>query len=95
MRGEGGERCPEIEHAPRTAEGRAVMATLGRPGIWQRAGMDGTIAGLNLAEAMASLCDTVIDREFARALFMRAEQHFLPAYWQAKEANSKTEDEKS
>ena len=48
-------RCPEIENAPQTREGRAVAAILGRPGVWHRSGMDGVLSGLDWPAALASL----------------------------------------
>jgi hypothetical protein len=75
-----GERCPEFENAPRTIEGHAVMETLDRLGVWCRAGMSGTITGLDLNAAMGSLPDD-IDRDFARRLFVTAEGPFCTAIW--------------
>lgn len=75
-------RCPEIEYAPQTAEGRAVADILARQGIWKRGGMNGGLTGLDLPEAMASLSDE-LDRDLARRLFIAAENPYLAAWWAA------------
>lgn len=83
-----GERCPEIAHAPRTDEGRAVLAALDRIGVWRRAGMAGTLTGLDLVEAMASL-PAGMDADFARRLLLAAEAPFVAAWLQANKAEEK------
>jgi hypothetical protein len=63
---------------PRTREGVAVAHAIDRIGIWRRAGVAGTIVGLDLAEAQAVLprgCDV----EFAKRLFVVAEGAFCAA----------------
>ena len=61
-----GERCPEVEFAPRTQEGRAVLDAIGRSGVWRRAGMSGHIVGLDMREALGSM-PRGLDIDFARA----------------------------
>lgn len=70
------ERCPEIEHAPMTAEGRAVLEAIDRYGVWKRAGFGGQIYGLDLPEAMASV-PVGLDRDFVQRLFLCAEPGYL------------------
>jgi hypothetical protein len=77
--------CPEVEFAPVTAEGRAVLDVIDRHGVWKRAGMSGGLVGLDLAEAMASLPDG-LDRDRARSLLITAEAPYLAAWWEAEEA---------
>lgn len=55
-----------------------MLKTLDRPGVWRRAGLNGTITGLDLNEAMGSLPDA-IDRDFARELMAVAEGAFCTA----------------
>jgi hypothetical protein len=53
--------------------------------VWKRAGMNGHVVGLDLAEAMTSLPPT-LDLGLARRLFLIAERTFVPAWWrQARE----------
>lgn len=84
MKGVDGRRCPEFEHAPQTIEGRVVMSLLKkRLGVWYRLGMDGSPAGINLTEAIASMppeCDS--DR--ARALLIEAEAGYMDGYAEMK-----------
>lgn len=89
LRGDGGKLCPEIEHMPATAEGRAVAATLDRVGVWRYAGMSGILAGLDITEAMASV-PADCDPEKTRRLFVSAERAFV-AEWQ-KHQKSETTD---
>jgi hypothetical protein len=77
--------CPEIEFAPATHEGRAVLDVIDRPGVWKRAGMSGALVGLDLAEAMTSLPEG-LDRDRARSLLIAAEPSYLAAWWAAEEA---------
>jgi hypothetical protein len=81
----GGKFCPEVEFAPHTAEGRLVLAVLDRPGVWRFAAFSGALMGLDLAEAMASLPDS-IDRARARALFAAAEIAFVRAFHNRKDS---------
>jgi hypothetical protein len=74
-----GEFCPEIEFAPMTPEGIHVAAVLDRPGIWRRAGLGGSITGMDIAEARAAL-PPHLDSEFAARLLVAAELHFVNAY---------------
>jgi hypothetical protein len=97
LSGEGGEpdpfaqckRCPEIEYAPLTPEGRAVLQAIERVGVWKRVGMSAVVAGLDMAEAMASLPDGA-DREFAMRLFVIAEAAYVGA-WHAAQPKQKNE----
>lgn len=50
-----GERCPRIEFAPTSVEGQALGAALQSPGCWLRAGMGGTVTGLDMAQLLARL----------------------------------------
>ena len=75
-----GERCPEVEFAPRTPEGRAVIDAIGRSGVWKRAGMSGHIVGLDMREALGSMPGG-LDMDFARRLLLIAERFFVPAWW--------------
>jgi hypothetical protein len=45
--------------------------------------MSGVINGLDLGEAMASLPEQGLDRDFARRLFMTAEAVFVAAWLEA------------
>ena len=83
-----GERCPEIEYAPRTPEGRAVAEAIDRIGVWKRAGMSGQVVGLDLAEALAGL-PRGLDRQLCRRLLVIAEEFYLAAYWQREQAKDK------
>jgi hypothetical protein len=74
-----GKFCPEIEFAPQTPEGLFVAALLDRPGIWRRAGMSGSIAGMDIAEARATL-PAELANEFAIRLLVAAERNFVIAY---------------
>lgn len=85
------DRCPEIEYAPRTPEGRAVIAILERPGVWQWAGMSAALTGLDLAAALTSL-PQYCDVEFARGLLIEAEVAYVAAWW--RDAESRTEKKK-
>lgn len=49
---EDGSRCPRIEHAPLTVEGRAAWKAANRGGAWLRGGMNGALLGLNYADAL-------------------------------------------
>jgi hypothetical protein len=69
-------------------EGRAVADLMCRPGVWKRAGMDGALTGLDLAEAMASL-PRGLDRDLARRLLIAAEAAFFAAWWRAHEQTNK------
>jgi hypothetical protein len=70
--GRDGEHCPEVRHRPLTREGTWVADVLDRPGVWQRAGMAGTVTGLSLPEALAAL-PAGLDRDFAILLLGRGE----------------------
>ena len=62
-----------------------MLAVLARPGVWRFAAFTGALIGLDLAEAMASLPDS-IDRERGRALFVAAETAFVQALHKRKES---------
>ncbi|MGD9924427.1 MAG: hypothetical protein AB7V13_23735 [Pseudorhodoplanes sp.] len=59
-----------------------MLAVLDRPGAWRWAGMSGVLAGLDLAQALASL-PAGCDLDFACRLLIEAEVHFVAAWWQA------------
>lgn len=61
-----------------TAEGRAVLAIIGRRGVWRRAGMGAVLAGLDMADALAGLPRN-LDRDLTVQLLTIAEAAFLPA----------------
>lgn len=67
-----GQRCPRIEQAPQSLEGHAVLAALNAPGCWLRAGMGGTVTGLDMPQLLARL-DEEIDPAIARRLATQAE----------------------
>jgi hypothetical protein len=73
-----GRFCPEIEHAPTTPEGFFVAAALDRWGIWQRAGVTGAIAGMDLAHAMYG-APPECDQSLCERLFVVAEAAFCAA----------------
>ncbi len=50
-----GKRCPRVELAPSTVEGHALTLALQSPGCWLRAGMGGTVTGLDLPQFLARL----------------------------------------
>jgi hypothetical protein len=45
--------CPEHLHRPETVEGAAALALVGVPGLWRRAGLNGTLVGFNYAAGEA------------------------------------------
>jgi hypothetical protein len=59
-----------------------VAETLDRPGIWNRAGLKGSICGMDIAEALSGL-PAALDAEFAKRLLIAAERHYLVSYLQA------------
>ena len=71
-----GQLCPEIAHAPETAEGRIAAALACSPGLARRAGMAGAIAGIDFAGALA-LAPSHRDGELLRACLIAAEQGLL------------------
>jgi hypothetical protein len=85
-----GRFCPEVEHAPETAEGHIVAATLDRWGIWRRAGMSGSIVGIDTEEAMREL-PPQCDRAFALRLLVAAEAPFCAAAARMNDGNVKGE----
>jgi hypothetical protein len=60
-----------------------VAAALDRPGVWLRAGMDGAVTGLDMAQALASVPQD-IDLDVTRQLFMAAEIAFVVAHFKNK-----------
>jgi hypothetical protein len=86
-----GERCPEVEFAPVTPEGRAVVDAIDRWGAWKRAGMSGHIVGLDMGEALGSMSRD-LDMDFARRLFLIAERCFVPAWWRHAEETKEKVD---
>ncbi len=50
-----------------------------RPSVWKRAGLDGVIVGLDIAEALAGM-RAGLDREFCRRLLIVAEGAYLVAW---------------
>lgn len=81
--------CPEVEHAPITAEGHFVAQALDRWGVWRRAGMAGAIVGMDIAEAMQAMpqqCDPC----FAKRLLVVAESAFCAAVTRAAEGKVET-----
>ena len=53
---------------------------MNRYGVWQRAGMDGGISGLDWLAAIASL-PAGIDLEFAKQLIAELEPAYVHAWW--------------
>lgn len=49
---EGGEICPLRQFAPRTVEGDRAWEVSLTPGLWQRAGMEGAVTGLDYGAAL-------------------------------------------
>lgn len=86
---ETGGYCPEVFHAPQTAEGAAVLEVLEGNGVWKRAGTNGVPTGLDMTEALARL-PAGVDAETGRALFLAAEGPWLAAVYERLEAE-KTE----
>jgi hypothetical protein len=76
-------------HAPRTREGRAVAALLGRPGLWHRSGLDGSLSGLDWPGALAAL-PAGLDRDRCKRLLAAAEGAFVSAWLDAADAAEKT-----
>lgn len=62
-----GDRCPRAQHAPLTPPGIAALSATRKAGVWQRAGLDGSVAGLdysaclNLARAAAGADNQWLD----------------------------------
>jgi hypothetical protein len=52
---------------------------LDRSGIWRRAGLGGSITGMDIAEARAALPVSLVN-DFATRLLIAAERHFLNSY---------------
>lgn len=67
-----GERCPRVELVPASVEGHALDAALKSPGCWLRAGMGGTVTGLDMPQLLARLSDGV-DEAAMRLMAQAAE----------------------
>ncbi len=48
-----GDRCPRLENAPRTPAGIAALTASRKAGAWRRAGISGTLTGLDYVACLA------------------------------------------
>lgn len=65
--------CPRVEFEPTSGEGRLLLDVLLQPGVWTRAGIAGTVCGVDTLGALARLPAAMRDGEAVRVILPIAE----------------------